>query len=281
MNYKISVVIATHKRSAILKQCLDALAQQTIVDDLDVIVVSDGHDEQTEALFKHHDWKMKLRFFEIPKSQQGVARNHGAQKAEAPITLFINDDIFLAKNACEQHWGIHALLDDDSAVLGFTTWDTTQPITPTMRWLEQTGWQFGYQMLADYEHSFIPVDKQERFTYASNLSVPTTIAQKIPFREDVTLYGWEDVLWGQKLKEAGVHLYYEADAKAFHCHYITLEDSLKRMETLGKSLKHLTKIAPELNRMPKGLKLFAYHVIALFPTMRGRHYKAFLRGMGK
>ncbi len=268
-----------------MKECLQALSKQTIADQLEVIVVSDGHDSDTVLLFDDTSkWPMPVRFFEIEKSQQGVARNYGVQKASAPMTLFIGDDIFLAPDACEKHLKAHShnplpITHNLKAVLGFTTWDPSLEITPAMTWLEKTGWQFGYSMLTKYQHAFIPAEMQERFTYTSNISVPTEIAKKFPFRTDVTLYGWEDILWGQELKKAGIPLYYEPDATALHHHVVSLDDSLARIETLGQSLMHLTKVAPDLGRKPTGLKLLAYKLIALTPTMRGRHYRAFLAGV--
>lgn len=280
----LSVVIPTHQRAATLQKCLEHLAKQTITNQLEVIVVSDGHDSETVLLFDDATkWPMPVRFFEIEKSQQGVARNYGVQKAGAPIVLFIGDDIFLAPDACEKHLNAHKTLEAKSykleAILGFTTWDPDISITPAMTWLEKTGWQFGYSMLAPYQHGFVPKEMQERFTYTSNISVPTAIAKKYPFRTDVTLYGWEDILWGQELKKADVPLYYEPDATALHHHTVTLDDSLARIETLGQSLMHITKIAPELDRKPTGLKLMAYKLIAFLPTLRGRHYRAFLAGI--
>lgn len=280
----LSIIIPTHKRAAILRQCLDHLARQTIVSQLEVVVVSDGHDSDTVLLFDDlKKWPMPVHFFEIEKSQQGVARNYGVQKASAPLILFIGDDAFLAPDACEKHVKVHTLrqAQGDTAVLGYTTWDPSLDITPAMQWLEKTGWQFGYSMLVPYQHAFIPKELQHRFTYTINLSLPTDAAKKFPFRTDVTLYGWEDILWGKELKKAGIPLYYEPDATALHHHRVTLDDSLARMETLGQSLMHLTKIAPELDRKPTGLKLIAYKLIALLPTMRGRHYRAFLRGLSR
>ncbi len=165
------------------------------------------------------------------------------------------------------------------AVVGFTTWDPALPITPVMRWLEQSGWQFGYPMIEQYAHGFIPSDIQQRFTYTSHISLPTEIARQFPFREDVTLYGWEDVEWGLRLKKAGVRLFYEPDARALHHHPMTLEASLKRMRTLGISVVTIEKIEPELHVVPRGWKRWAYWAIALLPTMRGRHARAFLRGV--
>ena len=151
-----------------------------------------------------------------------------------------------------------------------------------MRWLEETGWQFGYTMLLPYRHDFIPPDLQHRFTYTSHISLPTDVARAHPFREDRDLYGWEDTLWGTILRDSGVKLFYEPDATALHYHQLDLNDSLARIEVMGKSLLHLTKVEPRMReRMPSGWKLWAYRILACLPTMRGRHYKAFLRGLSE
>jgi hypothetical protein len=60
---------------------------------------------------------------------------------------------------------------------------------------------------------------------------------------------------------------------------MTLDGSLKRMHTLGRSAVHMEQIAPDLHVTPQGWKRIAYHLIALLPTMHGRHAKAFLRGI--
>lgn len=291
----LSVIIPTHKRAGILKKCLEHLEKQTIADELEVVVVSDGEDPETMESCR----AVKLSsfqafdFFHIPKSQQGVARNRGVEKAHAPTVLFIGDDIFLAPDACEIHLKNYGTVERwngrlagtavppflRSAVLGHTTWDPACGITPVMRWLEQTGWQFGYPMIAPYAHKKIPSDIQHRFTYTSHISLPTDIAKAHPFRENISLYGWEDILWGTELRDAGVALIYEPDAKALHHHHIELEDSLKRMETIGRSLKKMKEIDPSFDRIPHGWKLQAKRLISLFPSLRGKHERAFLRGL--
>ena len=144
----LSIVIPTHKRAATLRQCLDHLAVQTIAGELEVIVVNDGGDEETREMMRATSGKRQAaRYFEISKSQQGVARNRGVEKATAPITLFIGDDIFLAPDACEIHLRTHTGIRYSAfgirkavATLGFTTWDPSVGITPVMRWLDKTGW---------------------------------------------------------------------------------------------------------------------------------------------
>jgi glycosyltransferase involved in cell wall biosynthesis len=290
---RLSVIIPTHRRPATLMLCLEHLAKQTIAEELEVIVVSDGHDPATAKLFGEGPSSKgqgprkefsSFTFLEVPKSQQGIARNRGVEKASSPYVLFIGDDMLLAPDACEKHLVAHAAAQAKGktnrlAVLGFTTWDPAVGITPAMTWLEKTGWQFGYPLLKPYEHAVIPEDLQHRVTYTINISLPTMLAREHLFPEEATLYGWEDIEWGTRLKKDGVKLWYEPRARGLHHHHVSMEDSLRRMETLGRSAVLMSRLNPDLDRLPKGWKLLAYRIIAALPTMRGRHAKALLRGI--
>ncbi len=301
----LSIVIPTFRRPQILRLCLQCLERQTIADELQVIVVSDGPDPETAALFKDPSSFLlpPITYLEIPKSQQGVARNFGVKHAHAPFVLFIGDDILLEPDACEKNLAAHAGLTKEktplspggrkgagdrglpdntqTAVLGFVTWDPVVEITPVMRWLERSGWQFGYPQIAQYAHAFLPTKIQEHFTYTSNISVPTDIARQFRFREDMTLYGWEDIEWGFRMKQTGIRLYYEPDAKALHHHHMTLEQSLARMETLGQSLVLFAQKVPDFRKKISVVRRMALRARSLLPTMSGKHQRAFLRGMRK
>lgn len=278
----LSVIIPTHNRSAILEKCLKHIEEQTVRDKLDVIIVSDTPDEETYKICDKQKWKMPIELVEVEKCQQGTARNRGIEKAQASRSLIIGDDIFLAPDACKMHIDAHLKQAEEGgplsmAVLGYTTWDPNLEITPTMKWLEKSGWQFGYPLIEAYAKNFIPQNIQHRFTYTSHISVPTDIVKEHPFREDVTMYGWEDVEWGERLKHVPLKLFYEPDAQAHHHHSLTMEESLDRMETLGKSLAYFQG----LDRHPKGLKRVAYRLASVLPTMSGKHRKAFLKGLKK
>jgi GT2 family glycosyltransferase len=276
----LSVVIPTHKRGMLLGECLKRLERQTMKERMEVVVVSDGAmDKETQQLAKE-TFQIPVIFTEVPKSQQGAARNQGVRMANGEIVLFIGDDIVVDENACAAHLEAHRNAGKNPcAVLGFITWDKSLPITPVMRWLERTGWQFGFPSIARFAHRFVPRDIQHSYTYTSNISVPLDIARTLPFKEGLSLYGWEDVEWGLRLKREGIPLFYEPNAKAEHHHPMTLEDSLKRMETLGRSAVSFQKEEPDLRIVPYGWKLAAYHLLSYIPTLRGRHAKAFLAGI--
>lgn len=295
----LSVIIPTHKRADLLASCLEYLDRQTAKEELEIIVVSDGPDKDTTELLRHWNTTIPLKFTEIPKSQQGSARNKGVEMATSPLVLFIGDDTMLTPGACAIHIETHRTLaasGTKAAVLGRMEWDPAITITPVMRWLdassrifhsfplrqlEGAGWQFDYPAIDAHAQDLVPTDLQDRFTYTIHISVPTDLARAHPFRTDITEYGWEDILWGGALRDAGVRLFYAKDAIAYHRHVIDTHDSLKRMETLGGSLVRVTKMDASLNRMPTPWKLFGYRLIGLLPTMRGAHARAFLRGIRK
>lgn len=274
----LSIVIPTHKRPAILSACLEHLERQTVADRVEAIVVSDGHDPATVEAVTKRTWKVPVKFFEIPKSQQGAARNKGVREAAGETVLFVGDDILLAPGACASHLRMHERREP-IAVLGRIDWDPSVGVTPVMRWLENTGWQFDFDALEPYAGQRVPEAVQHRFTYASNLSMPADVARATPFPEGLTEYGWEDVVFGMELKKRNVGLVYEPNARALHRHRIDLEDSLRRMRAIGKTAVIMAKRDPAFDRVPRGWKLSAYRVLSLLPTMRGRHAKALLEGM--
>lgn len=275
----LSVIIPTRNRADILRRALACLDAQTVAKELEVLVVHDGEDDaDTRAMIASLD--RKPTYLAIAKAQQGVARNRGVDAATAPLVLFIGDDMLLEPDACEKHLRMH---DDHGmcAVLGFTTWDPQVGITPVMRWLETSGWQFGYPSIARYAKKPLPRAIQKNYSYTIHLSLPTSIARRIRFREDVTLYGWEDMEWGHRLAEAGLPLYYEPDAKGLHHHRLDLDASLARMREIGKSAVEMERINPALHLVPRRWKHVVHVARSWLPGLRGAHERAFINATRK
>lgn len=275
----LSVIIPTHNRADILQQTLRHLEAQTVASDLEVIVINDVQDDKDYERVVNSSWQISVHFETVPPCHQGAARNRGVQKAAADIVLYVGDDIFLKNDACERHIAAHKNHGEPIAVLGDIDWDPSVGITRTMEFLTKSGWQFGFEKIRQFADDYIPQSLQHLFSYTSFISVPTEVAKKYPFREDVTLYGWEDMEWGMRLKKGNIRLYFEPKAKALHHHRITLPASLKRMEVIGASAAVLADLADDFDRLPTGWKKLAYRVLAWLPTMAGKHRKAFLKGM--
>jgi glycosyltransferase involved in cell wall biosynthesis len=93
---KISVIVPTYKRPALLKRCLDALTSQVFRrDEYEIIVVSDGLDADTELLMMGYTFKSQpsVRYAALPKKGgPAAARNLGWQMATAELIAFTDDD---------------------------------------------------------------------------------------------------------------------------------------------------------------------------------------------
>jgi GT2 family glycosyltransferase len=92
MTPRVTVVIPTHGRPALLKRCLDALARQSLQRSAyEVVVVADGADPATSAAVAASE--CQARYVALP-SRRGpaAARNAGWRAAAAPIVAFTDDD---------------------------------------------------------------------------------------------------------------------------------------------------------------------------------------------
>ncbi len=254
---KISVIIPTYNRAEILKKCLEKLAQQQGVE-FEVVVVDDGSTDDTKAVVKSlissgAIGESRLQYVWQKKSHQGVARNRGVGMAKGDIILFIGDDIFVEPEFLMKHHDRHAEYPDENVVvLGFTTWDPTLRINSYMRFLEDSGWQFGYRFL---KPKMIGRTDPYKFFYTSNISLKKSFFEKEKFNEDFAFYGWEDIELGYRLwKRQDMKIYYEPQAIAYHHHEILPSDLAEKMRNIGKSALHFQRLQPDIQVIPMGLK---------------------------
>jgi glycosyltransferase involved in cell wall biosynthesis len=273
---KLSVIIPTHNRADILKTCLEkVLSQQGQVDrdrtcqgvDFEVIVVDDGSTDNTEEIIKqfiNHVGAIGqsrlhgtgIRYIKQPASHQAIARNRGVKEATGDIIIFIGDDIFVEPDFLMEHCRRHAEYPDENiVVLGYTTWDPSLEINPYMKFLESSGWQFGYRFL---HPKFIGRTDPYKFFYTSNISLKKSFFEKERFNEDFSCYGWEDVELGYRLwKHHNMKIYYEPRAIAYHHHQIPESGLTEKMRNIGKSAVLFRRLQPDIRVIPVGLKAFA------------------------
>ncbi len=95
MSLRISVVVPTYRRPALLHACLGSLLEQRFdKSEYEVIIVSDGPDAETEQVvlsFKQDN--QFLRYLSLPKKRgPAAARNLGWKEARSPLIAFTDDD---------------------------------------------------------------------------------------------------------------------------------------------------------------------------------------------
>jgi glycosyltransferase involved in cell wall biosynthesis len=108
---KISVVIPTYKRPQLLLRCIKALFQQKFPkEDYEIIVVSDGFDDETEeSLMSFFNLpKPSFHYFPLPKkSGPAAARNVGWQFADSELIAFTDDDCIPDVNWLSELWNAY------------------------------------------------------------------------------------------------------------------------------------------------------------------------------
>jgi glycosyltransferase involved in cell wall biosynthesis len=268
-----SVIIPTYNRAEILQECLDALYRQSVGKvDYEVIVVDDGSTDNTNEVVAAFKKKNKnLTYLKQKNQGQGVARNLGVSKAKGDVVVLIGDDIIPTHDFLYEHQKFHYLYPEvNSAVLGFTAWHPRLKINRFMEWMVNGstvlgkfgGHQFAYEklhgkLLADYN-----------FFYTSNISIKTKLLKKFPFDPKFSGYGWEDIELGYRLeKEAGLKLYYNSWALAYHDHFMEEKSLPKRMLSIGSSAWIFHKKYPQLAKVPGFGKWLVLKLISSFPMV--------------
>jgi peptidoglycan/xylan/chitin deacetylase (PgdA/CDA1 family)/glycosyltransferase involved in cell wall biosynthesis len=108
MEPRLTVVVATHNRRELLRNCLESLGRQTeSPDQFEVVVVVDGSTDGTAEMLAKLAPPFRLSTVSQPQSGQAAACNAGAAQAQGRILLFIDDDEEAAPMLVAAHLRAH------------------------------------------------------------------------------------------------------------------------------------------------------------------------------
>jgi glycosyltransferase involved in cell wall biosynthesis len=246
----LSVVIPTRNRATQLLHMLDACRRHAAGCELEFIVVDDGSEDGTPQRLRDAALGMpNLRWLSVPKAGPGRARNLGVAEARHDVVLFLGDDIHPANHDFfRTHAARHAEEPSlDFAVLGNVVWpdDPEFPLSFTMAHIRADGAQFAFSRLTPGSFA------GWQYFYSANLSV-----KKARVRDwmvegfDSRFQGaaLEDIELGYRLSQSrpGVRLLYDPASIGLHLHPYTLGTFLERQDRVGRSLRYLIEVHPEL-----------------------------------
>jgi glycosyltransferase involved in cell wall biosynthesis len=95
-----SIIIPAHNEERYISNTLKSIKKQ-IYQDYEIIVVANGCKDQTEKVVKKNI-NEKIRLFSLPKAHVSLARNHGAEKAQGDVLLFLDADTTLEKDSLKK-----------------------------------------------------------------------------------------------------------------------------------------------------------------------------------
>ena len=143
----LSVVVPTYNRVERLGRVIAALEQQAYPSDAyEVIVVSDGSTDGTDAYLDAFRSPMQLRWFPQANRGPAAARNAGVQKALGEFIVFIDDDLVPEPQLLGEHARSHREAGKDVVVLGPLLTPAGFAMAPWVRW-EQEMLMKGYRAL--------------------------------------------------------------------------------------------------------------------------------------
>jgi peptidoglycan/xylan/chitin deacetylase (PgdA/CDA1 family)/glycosyltransferase involved in cell wall biosynthesis len=205
---QLSVLIATHNRSQLLRRCLRTLeAQDAPPESFEVIVADDGSDDGTPAVVEAMRTPFGLRVLSLEKVGKSEALNAGIRAAAGSVCLCIDDDIVASPELVSGHLAAH-LRDAMTVGLG----KLIQQPPDSDDWYAEAfarAWNDHYARLAKKE------EPSWTDCYGGNVSAARELLLKIGGFEAKFPIG-EDYEIGFRLRENGGVLTYLPRAAGVH-----------------------------------------------------------------
>ena len=204
----VSVVIPTYNRLPILKKCLYSLENQIIIDaikDYEIVLVDDGSTDGTiDWLENNLETFPHLRLFKQTHGGPALGRNHGVNKSNGDLIVFIDSDLVVDKYFLKSH--VNSLIKAWRK-FGNRKCFTYGSVINTSNFNNPKSEPFKFQ------------DLSWAYFATGNVAIDKKVLEKSGlFDTSFCLYGWEDLELGERLRNMGVKLIKCPKAIGYHWH---------------------------------------------------------------
>jgi glycosyltransferase involved in cell wall biosynthesis len=201
-----SVVIPTYNRQPILEKCLQALEKQDysdIIQGYEIVLVDDGSTDGTIDWLKEQPANFPhVRYFVQDHKGPAVARNRGITEAKGDFIIFIDSDLVVTAQFLQAH------------------------ATALISGAEKFGKVFTYGRVVNTCNFANPSSEPYKITDFSaayfatgNVAIARNyLLEAGLFDSEFSLYGWEDLELGVRLKKLGLKLIKCPAAVGYHWH---------------------------------------------------------------
>jgi GT2 family glycosyltransferase len=204
----VTVVIPTYGRPRQLKACLAALAEQTLAEPWEVVVVDDGSPQTLDSVGPAWSGRLDLRVIRQDNAGPAAARNRGVQEARGTFIAFTDDDCLP-----EPQWLdtlVRAARERPGALVGGTTLNGLGS-----ELLASTS-----QLIVDLVYAHFNADPAHAYFLASNnvLCPKESFFALGGFDHTFPRAGAEDRDFCDRWRSAGWPLIWRPDARVEHRH---------------------------------------------------------------
>lgn len=205
----ISVVIPTYNRLPILRKCLAALEKQNfdsnIIQEYEIILVDDGSTDNTlEWIAKNKTKFPHLKIFQQNHQGPAAARNLGIEKSQGDTTIFIDSDLVVTEKFLQSH--ANALISGAEKIKSDRLF-TYGAVINTCNFDHPTSEPY---KITDFSAAYFAT---------GNVAIAKKWLEQVgKFDTEFSLYGWEDLELGVRLKKLNLKLIKCPEAVGYHWH---------------------------------------------------------------
>ena len=225
----VSIVIPTYNRKPILEKCLSALENQKLnknVLNYEIVIVDDGSTDGTSSwIRKNKEILPHVTLYEQKHGGPALGRNLGVIKSRYEIIIFIDSDLVVLDNfiVCHVEKLLSASRKNNSKCFTYgSVINTSNFVNPQNEKYKLSDTSFAY-----FATGNVAISKE------LILSVGL-------FDTSFSLYGWEDLELGERLRKRGTTLIKCPKAVGFHWHP---PFNIKQIESLVAQEKERAKMA--------------------------------------
>jgi glycosyltransferase involved in cell wall biosynthesis len=224
---KLSVVIPTRNKCALLARTLNALAEQDgAPEPWEIVVVNDASTDETPGFLAAESARPGTRLRVVTcevNVGRAAARNRGVSAAGGDWVLFLDDDIIAPPRLLASHAGA---LEEGWGTIGRVRTDPALVDGPHFLYIDSRG-------AAKVRSGPVPA----RYFVTQNAAVPrAALIAAGGFDERFRAYGMEDMEVAFRLEEvAGVRFKPVADPVPVHVHHHTLREYLDKKRECGEA----------------------------------------------
>jgi GT2 family glycosyltransferase len=262
----ISVIVPTRDRPQRLRNCLAALATQTLVGrTFEVIVIDDGGAAQLGPVVEPFAGCLRLTLIEQANTGPAQARNAGAARARGALLTFTDDD-------CEprNEWlsALHAaFLRHPDAMLG----------GHTINALPDNAFSEASQLLVDFLYNATTdatSGEAPQFFTSNNLAMSTDLFWRVGgFNRSFPLAAGEDREIGDRWRQHGLRLIRVPAAIVMHSHALAFRSFWRQHFNYGRGACQLRR-ARRTNGRAAGFESLGFYGRLVTYPLRARELPA-------
>lgn len=205
----LSVIMPTFNRRERLATALAALAAQDVDVAYEIIVVSDGSTDGTDAALAALELGVPLVAERQENAGPSAARNRGVDLARGEILVFVDDDIVADPGLLSAHLAAQRAVEGGVVVTGPMLTPSDHEMSSWVRWeQDRLERQYGDLTAGTYEAT-------GRLFYTGNASVPRRfVVDAGGF--DTRFRRAEDLELGLRMMDGGAAFAFEPAARGYH-----------------------------------------------------------------